>query len=110
YSFEPDTPATRLDGHLPDEVKNGRRDRLMEAQQAIAFDWGQRQVGRELQVIVDGPDPEAPNHVVARSYADAPDIDGMVRVKAKNRPAGDLARVKVTAADGYDLLARALKN
>jgi ribosomal protein S12 methylthiotransferase len=109
YSFEPGTPATRLDGHLPEEVKQERRHRLMAAQQEVAFDWGRQQVGRELDVIVDGPDPEVPNHVLARSYADAPDIDGLVRVKSKGLRPGDLARVKVTAADGYDLAARALK-
>jgi ribosomal protein S12 methylthiotransferase len=109
YSFEPGTPATRLDGHLPEEVKQERRDRLMEAQQEVAFGWTREQVGKELEVIVDGPDPEMPNHVLARSHADAPDIDGVVRVKGKGLQAGDLVRVKVTAADGYDLAARALK-
>ncbi len=110
YSFEPGTPATRLDGHLPDEVKQERRDRLMATQQEVAFDWGRRQVGREMAVIIDGPDPEVPNHALARSEADAPEIDGLVRVKGKNLRSGDIVRVKVTAADGYDLAARALKS
>src|SRR5262245_6887110 len=108
YSYEPGTPATRLDGQLPEEVKTQRRDRLMEVQQEIAFAWTQRQVGKELDVIVDGPDPDMPNHVLARSHADAPDIDCLVRVKAKNLRAGDLATVKVTASDGYDLIGRAI--
>ncbi len=80
----------------------------MAAQQEIAFAWSQKQVGRELEVLIDGPDPEVPNHSLARSHADAPDIDGLVRVKGKNLRAGDLVRVKVTGADGYDLAARAL--
>jgi ribosomal protein S12 methylthiotransferase len=109
YSLEPGTPAARLDGHLPEEVKQERRDRLMEAQQEIAFRWSAAQVGKELEVIVDGLDPEVPNHALARSQADAPDIDGVVRVKGKGLRSGDLVRVKVTAADGYDLAARALK-
>jgi len=109
YSYEPDTPATRLDGHLPEEVKASRRERLMAAQQAVAFTWSQEQVGKELDVLIDGPDPEMPSHVLGRSYADAPDIDGVVRVKGKGLHAGDLVRVKVTAADGYDLAARALR-
>jgi ribosomal protein S12 methylthiotransferase len=108
YSYEPDTPATRLDGHLPEEVKTERRNRLMETQQEVAFAWGRRQVGKELDVLLDGPDPEVPNHWLGRSHADAPDIDGLVRVKGKGLGAGDLVRVKVTAADGYDLIARAL--
>jgi ribosomal protein S12 methylthiotransferase len=108
YSFEPGTPATRLDGHLSEEVKEERRGRLMEAQQEVAFRWSQEQVGRELDVIIDGPDPEVPNHALGRSYADAPDIDGLVRVKGKRLHAGDIVRAKVTGADGYDLAARAL--
>ena len=108
YSFEPDTPATKLDGHLPEEVKEERRNRLMEVQQEVAFAWTEGQVGRELEVIIDGPDPEVPNHWHARGHADAPEIDALVRVKGKNLEPGDIVRVKVTAADGYDLAARAI--
>jgi ribosomal protein S12 methylthiotransferase len=108
YSLEPGTPAARLGGHLAEELKLERRNRLMEAQQQIAFDWSRRQVGRELEVLIDGPDPEVPNHVLARSYADAPDIDALVRVKGKGLHPGDLVRAKVTAADGYDLVGRAI--
>jgi ribosomal protein S12 methylthiotransferase len=108
YSLEPGTPAARLEGHLRDDVKADRQRRLMECQQEVAFDWSRRQIGREIDVIVDRPEPELPNHVLARSYADAPDIDGVVRVKGKGIHAGDLVRVKVTGADGYDLLARAI--
>jgi ribosomal protein S12 methylthiotransferase len=108
YSFEPGTPATRLDGHLPEEVKLDRRNRLMETQQQVALRWARDQVGKEIEVIIDGPDPEVPNHHHARSAADAPEIDCLVRVKGKALEAGDLVRVKVTAADGYDLAGRAL--
>ena len=110
YSYEPDTPATRLDGHLPEDVKEERRGRLMEAQQEVAFRWSQSQVGAELDVLIDGPDPDMPNYALGRSYADAPDIDGVVRVKGKGLRPGDLVRVKVTGADGYDLAARVLKS
>ncbi|QVL29961.1 30S ribosomal protein S12 methylthiotransferase RimO [Telmatocola sphagniphila] len=108
YSFEPDTPAVKLDGHMPEEVKQDRYNRLMETQQAVAFAWSERQTGREIEVIIDGADPEVPNHWLARSHADAPEIDGMVRVKGKNLRSGDIVQVKVTAADGYDLAARAV--
>lgn len=108
YSYEPGTPATRLDEHHSEEVKQERRNRLMEVQQEVALDWSARQVGKQFEVIIDGPDPEVPNHVLARGHADAPDIDGVVRVKGKGLRAGDLATVKVTAADGYDLVARSL--
>jgi ribosomal protein S12 methylthiotransferase len=110
YSFEPGTPATRLDEHLSEEIKQERRNRLMEAQQDIAFAWGKKQLGRELSAIIDTPDPEVPNHMLGRGHADAPEIDGVVRIKGKGLRPGDIVRVKVTAADGYDLAARALKN
>jgi ribosomal protein S12 methylthiotransferase len=108
YSFEPGTPATRLDGHLPEETKLQRQKELMEAQQHVAFEWSRAQVGRSIEVLVDGPDPEVPNHFLGRGHADAPDIDGLVRVKGKGLRPGDLVSVKVTAADGYDLAGRAL--
>jgi len=93
---------------LPEEVKQQRRDRLMQAQQEIALSWSQTQVGEEIETIIDGPDPEMPNHHLARSKADAPDIDCIVRVKGKGLQSGDLVRVKVTGADGYDLAGRAV--
>jgi ribosomal protein S12 methylthiotransferase len=108
YSLEPGTPAARLEEHLSEETKTERRNHLMEVQQGVAFDWAQSQIGRELEVIVDGPDPEIPNHSVARGHADAPEIDALVRVKGKGLQSGDITRVKVTAADGYDLVARAI--
>lgn len=108
YSLEPGTPAARLDGHLSDEVKEQRRVRLMKAQQQVAFDWSAAQVGREIEVIVDGPDPDVPNHWLARGHADAPDIDALVRVRGKGLRAGDLVRVKVVGPDGYDLAAKAV--
>ncbi|MCI0685377.1 MAG: 30S ribosomal protein S12 methylthiotransferase RimO [Gemmataceae bacterium] len=106
YSFEPGTPAVKLDGHLPEEVKHERRDRLMKAQQEIALAWSGRQVGKTMAAIVDGPDPEMPGQMLARSHADAPDIDCAVRVKGRGLCAGDLVDVKITAADGYDLAGR----
>jgi ribosomal protein S12 methylthiotransferase len=109
YSLEPGTPAEKLDGQVPDDVKQARRDRLMEIQQEVAFAWSAAQVGKETEVLVDGPDPEVPGHVLGRSFADAPDIDGGVRLKGKGLCAGDLVRARVTGADGYDLLARAIR-
>ena len=108
FSPEPGTAAMKLDGHLSEEVKQARVADLMEAQQRVAFDWAKRQVGKEVEVIVDGPDPEFANHARGRSHADSPDIDCVVRVKGKNLRAGDLVKAKVTAADGYDLTAKAV--
>ncbi len=109
YSFEPGTPATRLDDHLPEEVKVERRDHLMELQQEIAFAYAAGQVGKELDVIIDGQDPEVPGHAVGRTTADSPDIDCVVRIKGKSLHSGDIVAAKVTGADGYDLVARSLR-
>ncbi len=108
YSLEPGTPAEKLDGHLPESVKQERVAAIMETQQRVAFGWAAAQVGKEHPVIIDGPDPEFAHHMRGRTTADSPDIDCAVRVKGKNLQPGDFARVKITAADGYDLVGRAL--
>ena len=109
YSLEPGTPAARLPDQVPEEVKTERRNRLMEIQQGIAFAHAQAQIGKELEAIVDGPDAEVPGCFAARGHADAPDIDCTVRLKGKGLRPGDLVRTRVTGADGYDLMARAIK-
>ena len=53
-------------------------------QQSRLFRSEPEQLATEIEVIIDGPDPEVPNHYLARSHADAPDIDGSVRLKGKN--------------------------
>jgi ribosomal protein S12 methylthiotransferase len=80
----------------------------MEVQQRVAFGWAQAQVGKEHPVLIDGPDPEFANHFRGRTHADSPEIDCEVRVKGKNLRPGDFVKVKVTAADGYDLAGRAI--
>ncbi len=106
YSYEPGTPAVKLDGHFAEEIKFERRDRLMQVQQEVALAWSQAQVGKTLEAIVDGPDPEMPSQLLARGHADSPDIDCVVRVKGKGLRPGDIAMVKITAADDYDLIGR----
>jgi len=107
YSFEPGTPATKLPDHLPEEIKNARRDQLMKVQQKVAFAWSHKQVGQTLEVLIDSQDPETPGWWLGRSFADAPDIDPIVKVKSRKIGPGDLIPVKITAAEGYDLLGKA---
>jgi ribosomal protein S12 methylthiotransferase len=109
YSREPGTPADRLPDHLPDEVKAERVDRLMALQQPLAFAYSQGQVGKEVDVLADRPDPEIPGQMEGRTTADAPEIDCVVRVKGKGLKPGDLIRARITGADGYDLMARAIR-
>jgi ribosomal protein S12 methylthiotransferase len=108
YSLEPGTPAEKLDGQVPEDVKQARVAGIMEVQQQVAFDWAKKQIGREHVAIVDGPDPEFANHFRGRTTADSPEIDCEIRIKAKSLRSGDFVKVKVTAADGYDLAGRAI--
>jgi ribosomal protein S12 methylthiotransferase len=108
YSFEPDTPAARLPDHLPEEVKNERRDRLMEVQQEIAFQWNDAQIGRRLDVVIDATVPEEKNAWVGRSYADAPDVDGVVYVTGERIKVGGIVPCEIVARSGYDLAAVAV--
>jgi ribosomal protein S12 methylthiotransferase len=105
YSFEPDTPAARLPNHLSDEVKNARRDRVMAAQQEVAFAFNEAMVGRTLDVLIDAPAPEGKNVWVGRTYADAPDVDGLTYVRSPHLEPGDLVACEIVAAEGYDLVA-----
>jgi len=108
YSREPGTPADRLSGHLPAEVKESRRDAIMRAQQEIAFAWNAQQVGRRLEVLVESPVPGEADAWVGRSYADAPDIDPVVYVTGGGLSAGQFVESEIVAYRDYDLVAVAL--
>jgi ribosomal protein S12 methylthiotransferase len=108
YSLEPDTPAARLDGHMPEEEKSARRDELMLVQQGIAHDHARRQVGRTLDVIIDRQSDEREDVWIGRSTGDAPDIDCLVYVTAAGSAArrslvGTILSVEIVASSGYDL-------
>ncbi len=102
YSLEPGTPAVKLDGHLPEDVKLARRNELMELQQQIAFDFGDSLVGYELDVLIDAPAGD--DLWLGRCYADAPEIDGVVYVRGGGLQVGDLVPVEIEARRGYDLV------
>lgn len=107
YSHEPDTPAARLPDQVPEDVKQARRDHLMEVQQGIAFAWNEAQIGRQLDVLIDTPVAEVPDAWIGRSYADAPDVDGVVYVTGEGLSPGALVRCEVVARRDYDLVAAA---
>jgi ribosomal protein S12 methylthiotransferase len=111
YSFESDTPAANLPEHLPEDVKESRRGRLMAVQQEVAFDWTAAQVGKRIEVIIDQPVPNERNVWVGRSMADAPDVDAAVYVTGgphKLQP-GRIVPCEVVTCQGYDLIAVALE-
>lgn len=103
YSPVDGAAANALPGHLPDEVKAERRARLMAAQERISAARLAAKVGREIEVLVDAVDGAG---ALARSHADAPEIDGVVHLPgAVTLRAGQRLRVRVTAADAHDLTA-----
>jgi ribosomal protein S12 methylthiotransferase len=106
YSYEPDTPAAKLPNHLVDEVKEERKARLMNVQQPIAFEFSQSQVGRTLDVLIDGPAPEGKSMWLGRTYTDAPDVDGNTWVKSAHLKPGDLVECEIVGAHEHDLIAQ----
>ena len=108
YSPEPGTPAIKLDGQLPEEVRAKRRDRLLAVQQENAFAWNAAQVGRRLDILLDHPVPEQPTAFVGRSYADAPDVDCAVYVTGEGLQPGQIVPCEIVATQGYDLIAVAV--
>lgn len=99
FSFEAGTASAPLGDPIPAEVKEARRNRLMEVQQRISLAKNQAQVGKVLPVLVDGV---GDGLSVGRSYRDAPEIDGMVIVEGE-LPVGDMVPVRISGALAYDL-------
>jgi len=108
YSYEPDTPAAKLPDHLPEEVKTTRRDHLMGVQQEIAFAWNDSQIGRQVDVLLDSAVPGESNAWIGRSYADAPDVDGVVYVSGPGLSLGKLVKCEIVARNEYDLIGVAI--
>ena len=104
YSPVDGATANALGAHVAPELQQERYERFMEHAQAISAARLQRKVGRTLQVLVDGVDGKT---AIARSAADAPEIDGIVRItNGAQLKVGEFAQVLVTKADAYDLTAR----
>lgn len=96
----------KLEGHVPEEVKEDRWHRFMAAQAEVSAARAEAQVGRTLEVIIDGPGEEA-GEMIARTQADAPEVDAVVYLdNASHLKAGDIIRAEITGADDYDLYGR----
>ena len=104
YSLEEDTPAAQMPDQVPQELKEERRDEIMELQQEIAFEKAESLVGRVLDVMIEGKVADEPAYV-GRTYMDSPNVDGLIFVNADLQlMSGDFVRVKVTGAAEYDLI------
>ena len=101
FSPEPDTPAFDLPDQVDPDIQQERWERLMAFQQPISLERNRQMVGQRLDVLVDGA---GDGLSIARSYRDAPEIDGYVVVE-KELPVGEMVPVLVTGAMEYDLVA-----
>ena len=104
YSPEEDTKAAVMPDQIPEEVKEDRRDAIMELQQEIAIDKGQDRIGKTYLVMIEGKVSNE-NAYVGRTYMDAPNVDGYIFVNTDEElMSGDFVYVKVTGAQEYDLI------
>ena len=103
YSAVDGAAANELPDPVPEAVKEERYHRFMLKQQAISADKLQRRIGSRLKVLVE---EAADGGYVARSYADAPEIDGLVHIRSEvELTPGEFCEVVVEDADEYDLYA-----
>ena len=103
YSQEEDTPAAELPGQIDEEVKNHRAELIMDSQMNIMDRLGEKQVGRDIEVLTEGFDRYA-ECWFGRSAMDAPDIDGKVFFTAETKPYfGELVTVHIDEAVDCDL-------
>ncbi|WP_313339533.1 30S ribosomal protein S12 methylthiotransferase RimO [Lacrimispora sp.] len=104
YSAEEDTPAAGFPDHVDQEVKEDRRDEIMELQQEISLEHSESMIGKTVEVMIEGKVADE-NAYVGRTYMDGPGVDGMIFVQTGvELMSGDFARVRVTGAMEYDLM------
>ena len=107
YSPVEGAEANKLPDPVPEELREERRSRLMELQEDISTQRLERKIGREIEVLVEEVDEEG---AVARSQADAPEIDGLVHIpNGEHLEVGEFARVRVTDCDVHDLYAEVVE-
>ena len=101
YSLEPDTPAGRMKNQVDESVKEDRYERLMLAQQEVAFAAARRRIGETFEVVVDGPAEDG--RLTARHAGQAPEVDGVCLLKGRTADPGAHLWVRCVDTYGYDL-------
>ena len=106
FQYEPvsGAPSNDLENHVPDHIKEERWHRFMERQQNISATKMKRKIGQTIDCIIDGVGEDGKT-IIARSKADAPEIDGNVFINECSKPVttGDIVSVFISDADDYDL-------
>jgi ribosomal protein S12 methylthiotransferase len=110
YSPVEGAAANDIPGMLPQEVREERRARFMAVAEEVSATRLRRRVGATMQVLVDSAPALGRKGGVGRSYADAPEIDGVVRLLppsklSKRLPVGEFTQARIVATDGHDLVA-----
>ncbi|MDY0746015.1 30S ribosomal protein S12 methylthiotransferase RimO [Paucibacter sp. R3-3] len=110
YSPVDGATANALEGALPDEVREERRARFMAIAEQVSVEKLRSRIGATMQVLVDSAPALGRKGGVGRSYADAPEIDGTVRLlppqkASKTLKVGEFTKAKIVAAEGHDLIA-----
>lgn len=104
YSKEEDTPAAKMQPQIPSSLKKNRQKELMLLQQKIAFERAREMEGKILTVMIEGQ-IVGEDVYAARSYKDAPGVDGMVFVETRRQlMTGDFVKVRITDSQDYDLI------
>ena len=114
YSEEEGTPAAKFTQKVPEEVKQQRKDALMALQQEVSKKINKGFVGQKMTVIIDGYLPEDDVYV-ARSYRDAPNVDGNVFITlnendSRELMSGTFLDVVITDSSEYDLIAKTVQD
>ena len=109
YSPVKGAAANDLPGMLPQEVREERRAQFMAVAEAVSVAKLLKRVGSTMQVLVDSAPNMGKKGAVGRSYADAPEIDGVVRLLApekisKTLKVGEFTKARIVAAQGHDLV------
>lgn len=108
YSQEENTPAAKMKGQVPVEIREARKEAVMALQAEISYDIQQQRVGEILKVILEEESSE--NNWIGRTEGDAPEIDGQIFLKVNTRHhLGDIIEARILRADSYDLEGEGLK-
>jgi ribosomal protein S12 methylthiotransferase len=105
YSNEDGTAAFGMADQVAEAEKRRRRSRLMAAARDVTLASNQQMIGSQLEVLIEGRPEDGSAWYAGRSYRDAPEVDGLVLVRADELPLGELVPVRVERALAYDLLA-----